>query len=58
MRAQRKALDIEDEVGRKIHYHSYVGGVADPEIAVMFHEEGVNGSCQITNVVLYQTSTW
>ena len=47
VRAQRKALDIiEDEVGRKINYHSYVSGVAGPEIAVMFHEEGVNGAHQ------------
>ena len=37
VRAQRKALDfIEDEVGRPINYHSYVSGVAGPEIAVMF----------------------
>ncbi|HPD13093.1 MAG TPA: lysine 5,6-aminomutase subunit alpha, partial [Bacilli bacterium] len=44
VRAQRKALDlIEDEVGRPINYHSYVSGVAGPEIAVMFVEEGVNG---------------
>ena len=47
VRAQRKALDIiEDEVGRKINYHSYVSGVAGPEIAVMFNEEGVNGAHQ------------
>ena len=46
-RAQRKALDfIEDEVGRPINYHSYVSGVAGPEIAVMFAEEGVNGAHQ------------
>ncbi len=44
VRAQRKALDIiEEEVGRPINYHSYVSGVAGPEIAVMFTEEGVNG---------------
>lgn len=44
VRAQRKALDlIEDEVGRPINYHSYVSGVAGPEVAVMFAEEGVNG---------------
>ncbi|MDR7870066.1 MAG: D-ornithine 4,5-aminomutase subunit OraE [Tissierellaceae bacterium] len=44
VRAQRKALDfIEDEVGRPINYHSYVSGVAGPEIATMFAEEGVNG---------------
>jgi D-ornithine 4,5-aminomutase subunit beta len=47
VRAQRKALDmIEDEVGRPINYHSYVSGVAGPEIAVMFAEEGVNGAHQ------------
>lgn len=44
VRAQRKALDIiEEEVGRPINYHSYVSGVAGPEIAVMFTEEGVSG---------------
>jgi D-ornithine 4,5-aminomutase subunit beta len=47
VRAQRKALDIiEDEVGRPINYHSYVSGVAGPEIATMFVEEGVNGAHQ------------
>ncbi|MCT4595139.1 MAG: D-ornithine 4,5-aminomutase subunit OraE [Anaeromicrobium sp.] len=47
VRAQRKALDfIEDEVGREINYHSYISGVAGPEIAVMFAEEGVNGAHQ------------
>src|SRR6056297_2852920 len=47
IRAQRKALDlIEEEVGRDINYHSYVSGVAGPEIAVMFAEEGVNGAHQ------------
>ncbi|MFA7436515.1 MAG: D-ornithine 4,5-aminomutase subunit OraE, partial [Bacilli bacterium] len=47
VRAQRKALDMfEDEVGRPINYHSYVSGVAGPEIAVMFVEEGVNGAHQ------------
>lgn len=47
VRAQRKALDfIEDEVGRPINYHSYISGVAGPEIAVMFAEEGVNGAHQ------------
>ena len=47
VRAQRKALDlIEDEVGRPINYHSYVSGIAGPEIAVMFVEEGVNGAHQ------------
>ncbi|MCL2671095.1 MAG: D-ornithine 4,5-aminomutase subunit OraE [Clostridiales bacterium] len=44
VRAQRRALDlIEEEVGRPINYHSYVSGVAGPEVAVMFAEEGVNG---------------
>ena len=47
VRAQRKALDlIEEEVGRPINYHSYVSGVAGPEIAVMYAEEGVNGAHQ------------
>ncbi|ABW19235.1 D-ornithine 4,5-aminomutase subunit OraE [Alkaliphilus oremlandii] len=47
VRAQRKALDlIEEEVGRPINYHSYISGVAGPEIAVMFAEEGVNGAHQ------------
>ena len=47
VRAQRKALDmIEDEVGRPINYHSYISGVAGPEIAVLFAEEGVNGAHQ------------
>ena len=47
VRAQRKALDlIEQEVGRPINYHSYVSGVAGPDIAVMFAEEGVNGAHQ------------
>ncbi|HHX79737.1 MAG TPA: LuxR family transcriptional regulator [Acholeplasmataceae bacterium] len=47
VRAQRKALDIiEDEIGRPINYHSYVSGVAGPDIAVMFAEEGVNGAHQ------------
>lgn len=47
VRAQRKALDlIEDEVGRPINYHSYVSGVAGPDIAVMFAEEGINGTHQ------------
>ncbi|HLR34988.1 MAG TPA: D-ornithine 4,5-aminomutase subunit OraE [Tissierellales bacterium] len=47
VRAQRKALDlIEDEVDRPLNYHSYVSGVAGPEIAVMFAEEGVNGAHQ------------
>jgi D-ornithine 4,5-aminomutase subunit beta len=47
VRAQRKALDIiEEEVGRPINYHSYVSGVAGPEIALLFAEEGVNGAHQ------------
>lgn len=47
IRASRKALDaIEDEVGRSINFHSYVSGVAGPEIAVLFAEEGVNGAHQ------------
>ncbi len=47
VRAQRKALDlIEEEIGRPINYHSYVSGVAGPEIAVLFAEEGVNGAHQ------------
>jgi D-ornithine 4,5-aminomutase subunit beta len=47
LRAQRRALDlIEEEVGRPINYHSYVSGVAGPEISVLFTEEGVNGAHQ------------
>jgi D-ornithine 4,5-aminomutase subunit beta len=47
VRAHRKALDlIEDEVGRPINYHSYVSGVAGPDVAVMLAEEGVNGAHQ------------
>jgi len=47
LRFTRRALDlIEDEVGRPINFHSYVSGVAGPEIAVMFAEEGVNGAHQ------------
>lgn len=47
LRATRKALDlIEDEVGRPLNFHSYVSGVAGPEIAVMFAEEGVSGAHQ------------
>jgi D-ornithine 4,5-aminomutase subunit beta len=47
LRATRKALDaIEDEVGRPINFHSYVSGLAGPEIAAMFAEEGVNGAHQ------------
>jgi D-ornithine 4,5-aminomutase subunit beta len=47
LRASRKALDlIEDEVGRPINLHSYVSGVAGPEVAVLFAEEGVNGAHQ------------
>jgi D-ornithine 4,5-aminomutase subunit beta len=47
IRATRKACDlIEDEVGRPLNFHSYVSGVAGPEIAVLFVEEGVNGAHQ------------
>jgi D-ornithine 4,5-aminomutase subunit beta len=47
VRATRRALDlIEDEVGRPINFHSYISGVAGPEMAVMFAEEGVNGAHQ------------
>jgi D-ornithine 4,5-aminomutase subunit beta len=47
IRATRKALDaIEDEVGRPINFHSYVSGLAGPEMAVLFAEEGVNGAHQ------------
>lgn len=47
VRASRKAIDlIEDEVGRPINFHSYISGVAGPDIAVMFAEEGVNGAHQ------------
>jgi D-ornithine 4,5-aminomutase subunit beta len=47
VRFTRRALDlIEDEVGRPINFHSYVSGVAGPEIAVMFAEEGVSGAHQ------------
>ncbi|MBN1573402.1 MAG: cobalamin-dependent protein [Deltaproteobacteria bacterium] len=47
IRASRKALDlIEEEVGRPINFHSYVSGVAGPEMAVLFNEEGVNGAHQ------------
>lgn len=43
-RATRRALDlIEEEVGRPLNFHSYVSGVAGPDIAVMFVEEGVSG---------------
>jgi D-ornithine 4,5-aminomutase subunit beta len=47
IRATRKALDaIEEEVGRSINFHSYVSGLAGPEMAVLFAEEGVNGAHQ------------
>lgn len=47
IRATRKALDlIEEEVGREINLHSYVSGIAGPEIAVLFAEEGINGAHQ------------
>jgi D-ornithine 4,5-aminomutase subunit beta len=45
IRATRKACDlIEAEVGRPLNFHSYVSGVAGPEVAVLFAEEGVNGA--------------
>ena len=51
LRAQRKAIDmIEDEVGRPINYHSYISGVAGPDVAVLFAEEGVNGAHQDPSV--------
>jgi len=47
VRVTRRALDlIEDEVGRPLNFHSYVSGVAGPEMAVMFAEEGVSGAHQ------------
>ena len=47
VRATRKALDaIEEEVGRPINLHSYVSGLAGPEIAVLYAEEGMNGAHQ------------
>jgi D-ornithine 4,5-aminomutase subunit beta len=47
IRATRKACDlIEEEVGRPINFHSYVSGVAGPEVAVLFAEEGINGAHQ------------
>ena len=47
LRVTRKALDlVEDEVGRPLNFHSYVSGVAGPEIGVLFAEEGVNGAHQ------------
>jgi D-ornithine 4,5-aminomutase subunit beta len=47
LRFTRRALDlIEDEVGRPLNFHSYVSGVAGPEMAVMFAEEGVSGAHQ------------
>ncbi|GAB6139051.1 D-ornithine 4,5-aminomutase subunit OraE [Halanaerobaculum tunisiense] len=47
VRATRKAIDmIENEVGRPINFHSYVSGVAGPDIGLMFAEEGVNGAHQ------------
>ncbi|NLM17071.1 MAG: LuxR family transcriptional regulator [Candidatus Riflebacteria bacterium] len=47
IRASKKACDlIEDEVGRPINFHSYVSGVAGPEVAVLFAEEGINGAHQ------------
>ncbi len=47
LRASRKALDlIEEEIGRPLNFHSYVSGIAGPEVAVLFAEEGVNGAHQ------------
>ena len=47
LRSTRRALDlIEEEVGRPINFHSYVSGVAGPEVAVLFAEEGINGAHQ------------
>jgi D-ornithine 4,5-aminomutase subunit beta len=47
IRASRKACDqIEEEVGRPLNFHSYVSGVAGPEVAVLFAEEGINGAHQ------------
>ncbi len=47
IRATRKACDlIEAEVGRPINFHSYISGVAGPEMAVLFAEEGINGAHQ------------
>jgi len=47
LRATRRALDlIEDEVGRPLNLHSYVSGLAGPEMAVLFVEEGVAGAHQ------------
>ena len=47
LRATRRALDlIEEEVGRPINFHSYVSGVAGPEVAVLLAEEGINGAHQ------------
>ncbi|MCX8058127.1 MAG: D-ornithine 4,5-aminomutase subunit OraE [Spirochaetes bacterium] len=47
VRATKKALElIEEEVGRPINFHSYVSGVAGPEIAVMYAEEGIAGAHQ------------
>lgn len=47
IRATRKTLDaVEEEVGRPINFHSYVSGLAGPEMAVLFAEEGVNGAHQ------------
>jgi D-ornithine 4,5-aminomutase subunit beta len=65
IRASRKACDmIEDEVGRPINFHSYVSGVAGPEVAVLFAEEGINGAHQdpqynvlYRNVNMYRSFT-
>ena len=37
---------IEEKLEELINYHSYISGVAGPEVAVMFAEEGVNGAHQ------------
>lgn len=65
IRASRKACDmIEDEIGRPINFHSYVSGVAGPEVAVLFAEEGINGAHQdpqynvlYRNVNMYRSFT-
>jgi D-ornithine 4,5-aminomutase subunit beta len=47
LRASKKACDlIEEEVGRPLNFHSYVSGIAGPEMAVLFAEEGVNAAHQ------------
>jgi D-ornithine 4,5-aminomutase subunit beta len=45
VRAVRKALDMfEGEVGRPINLHSYISGLEEPDVAVMYAEEGVGGA--------------